>query len=218
MLKLSPLLLICLLFPARAQETETKRAKPAVAKAPAASLQPTALKGFAEHSAAVRELLTYALSLTEKNLTYTAASSDPAAGGMDCSGAVYHVLQKFGWETAPRQSNEMYQWTWEAGTFRAFNGKSFDTFEMKQLTAGDLLFWTNTVGKTDRDPPITHVMMYLGRQVEDGRQVMFGSSDGRTYNRISRWGVSVFDFQIPHEGSPARFIGYAHLPPKAKAH
>ena len=88
---------------------------------------------------------------------------------------------------------------------------------MKQLAAGDLLFWTNTVGKTDRDPPITHVMMYLGKKTNDGHPVMFGSSDGRTYNSISRWGVSVFDFQIPRETSPARFIGYAHLPVKAKS-
>lgn len=186
-------------------------------KAPAASLTPAALRHFAKLPTARQEILTYALGLTERNLTYTAASADPAAGGMDCSGVIYHVLQKFGYSQVPRQSNEMYQWMWEAGTFRAFNGKSLATFEMKQLAPGDLLFWTNTTSHTDRDPPITHVMMYLGEQVADGHPVMFGSSDGRTYNHVSRWGVSVFDFQLPGESSAARFIGYAHLPPPAKA-
>lgn len=194
-----------------------QEAKPEASKAPAASLRPDALKGFGKLAAGTQEMLTYALSLTEKNLTYTFASSDPAAGGMDCSGTIYHVLQKFGWSEAPRQSNVMYEWTWEAGTFRAFNGRGADTFEMKQLVPGDLLFWINTTGKTDRDPPVTHVMMYLGEQVADGHRVMFGSSDGRTYNSISRWGVSVFDFQLPKEGSTARFIGYAHLPAKTKS-
>jgi cell wall-associated NlpC family hydrolase len=207
------LLLILLLSPlALAQE-----AKSDAVKAPAATLKPEALKGFAQHSADLRERLTYALSLTEQKLTYTYASCDPASGGMDCSGTIYHVLQKFGWANAPRQSNEMYRWVWEAGTFRAFNGNGLETFEMKQLAAGDLLFWTNTTGPTDRDPPVSHVMMYLGTQATDGHPVMFGASEGRTYNSISRSGVSVFDFQLPREGSLARFIGYAHLPAKAKS-
>jgi cell wall-associated NlpC family hydrolase len=203
---------LSLLASSFAQET-----KPEPTKAPAASLKPDAIKGFAQLAPDVRELLTYSLSLTENNLTYTYSSSDPKAGGMDCSGTIYHVLQKFGWGTTPRQSDQMYRWTWEAGTFRAFNGKSMETFEMKQLQPGDLLFWTNTTsGKTDRDPPVTHVMMYLG-QAADGSKVMFGASDGRTYKGIARWGVSVFDFQLPRESSTSRFIGYAHLPAKAKA-
>lgn len=163
---------------------------------------------------ATREMLTYALTLTEKNLKYTPASSDPAAGGMDCSGAVYHVLQKFGYQQCPRQSNEMYQWVWESDTFRAFNGLSERSFEWKRLQPGDLLFWTNTTadGKTERDPPVTHVMMYLGTRKRDGKPVMYGSSDGRTYEGVARRGVSVFDFRLPQPTSSARFIGYARLP------
>jgi cell wall-associated NlpC family hydrolase len=202
----------CLLCLPLVAQTESKDKK-----APAATLKPQELKDFFKHSAEMREVLTYALALTEKNLTYTYASSDPAAGGMDCSGTLYHVLRKFGWANAPRQSNEMYQWAWDAGTFRAFNSNSLGTFEMKQLQPGDLMFWTNTTkGKPDRDPPITHVMMYLGKRLADGHPVMFGASDGRTYDHVARWGVSVFDVQLPPVGSAARFIGYAHLPAKSK--
>lgn len=204
--------------PEKKPEADKEKTEPKVevkpAKAPAATLKPDALKGFSKLPASHQEMLTYALSLTERNLTYTYGSSDPEAGGMDCSGTIYHVLQKFGLKETPRQSDEMYRWTWEAGTFRAFNGKTPDTWEMKQIAPGDLLFWTNTVGKTDRNPPITHVMMYLGKQTSDDKPVMFGASDGRSYDGIQRWGVSVFDFQLPREGTPARFIGYAHLPGK----
>lgn len=189
-------------------------AEPLVAKPPAASLKPTALKNFAKLPTPTQVLLTCALSLSERGLTYKYGSADPTAGGMDCSGAVYHVLQKCGYAAAPRQSDEMYAWTWRAGTFRAFNGRSMKSFEMTELHAGDLLFWTNSIGKTDRDPPVTHVMLYLGEQASDGRPVMFGSSDGRTYGGTARCGVGVFDFVLPKEASAARFIGYGHLPAK----
>lgn len=184
------------------------------ARAPAASLKPEQLKDFSKLPAATQEMLTYALSLTEKNLTYTYGSSDPTAGGMDCSGTVYHVVHKFGFTAAPRQSNQMYQWVWEAGNFHAVNGTTPKTFELKRLRPGDLMFWTNTVGSTDRDPPVTHVMMYLGNQVSDGKPVMFGASDGRSYGGTQRWGVSVFDFQLPKPESQARFIGYGAMPEK----
>ena len=181
-------------------------------QAPAAAMKPEAIRNFQKFPALTQKLLRYALSLTERRLTYTAASADPAKGGMDCSGAVYHVLQKFGFADVPRQSNDMYAWTWQANTFRAFNGRTMNSFEMKEIRPGDLLFWTNTTGRTDRDPPVTHVMIYLGLQASDGRPVMFGSSDGRSYNGTPRYGVGVFDFVLPKALSAARFIGYAHLP------
>lgn len=188
------------------------------AKAPAATLKAEDIKDVSTAPENLKEPIQYALGLTERNLTYAYGSSNPSAGGMDCSGTIYHVLQKHGWNNIPRQSNEMYRWTWEAGTFKAFNGNSMNTFELKQIRPGDLMFWTNTVGKSDRDPPVTHVMMYLGKKSADGKPVMFGASDGRTYDGVQRWGVSVFDFVLPREGNTARFIGYAHLPEKeAKA-
>ena len=114
----------------------------------------------------------------------------------------------------PRQSNDMYEWTWKAGTFRACNGRSMDTFEFADLRPGDLLFWVNSTrdGKTNRDPPITHVMFYLGKRTADGHRIAVGASDGRTYDGQRRCGVSVFDFRLPSPGSEARFIGYARVP------
>jgi len=197
-----PLLLLSLVC-APAAEKEAKTA----------SLKPEEIAGWAGQPAEIRTMLTYALELTGRGLTYTAGSADPVAGGTDCSGFVYHVLQKYGYSTVPRQSNEMYEWSWKAGAFRACNGVTTETFEFKELRPGDLLFWINTTkdSKTDRDPPVTHVMIYLGKRVSDGHAVCAGSSDGRTYDGQRMCGVSVFDFKLPPAESSARFIGYAHL-------
>ena len=67
-----------------------------------------------------------------------------------------------------------------------------DTFELDELKPGDLLFWSGAYG-SDRDPDITHTMIYLGREKTTNHRVMVGASDGRTYKGQSRFGVSVFD-------------------------
>lgn len=181
-----------------------------------ATINAEQLKGFAKLEESTRLMLAYALELTTRDLSYKAGSSDPASGGTDCSGFVWHVLQKHGYAETPRQSDEMYAWTWKAHTFRACNGVTMDTFEFKELRPGDLLFWVNSTkdGKTDRNPPVTHVMIYLGLRASDGHPVCAGSSDGRSYDGQRLSGVSVFDFQLPRAESGARFIGYAHLPEK----
>ena len=185
-----------------------------VSSAVTSTIKPEQIEGFDRFPPRVQEMLRYALTLTEKNLGYVPGSADPAAGGTDCSGFVYHILQKHGHTGSPRQSNDMYEWTWRAGTFRACNGRSMSTFEFGELRPGDLLFWVNSTrdGKTERDPPVTHVMFYLGERASDGHRLAVGASDGRTYDGQRQSGISVFDFRLPREGSEARFIGYAHVP------
>ena len=159
-----------------------------------------------------------ALELTRRNLDYKYGSADPANGGMDCSGFVFYVLTQNGVRDVPRDSSQQYIWLRKAGTFRAVNSRHDDTFELDELKPGDLLFWTGTYS-IERDPPITHAMIYLGREKGTNQRIMVGASDGRTYKGESRYGVSVFDFKMPRartktdEGrtSPS-FIGYGHIP------
>lgn len=158
-----------------------------------------------------------ALQLTTRNLEYKYGSADPASGGMDCSGFVFYVLTQNGVRDVPRDSSQQYVWLRKAGTFKPVNSRKEDTFELDELVPGDLLFWTGTYS-IERDPPITHAMIYLGRKKGTNQRIMVGASDGRTYEGESRYGVSVFDFKIPKpaktdEGrSSPNFIGYGHVP------
>jgi peptidoglycan DL-endopeptidase CwlO len=166
----------------------------------------------------VRKVIDTSLELTTRNLDYKYGSADPANGGMDCSGFVFYVLTQNGLHDVPRDSSQQYVWLRKSGSFRAVNSRQEDTFELEELKPGDLLFWTGTYG-IERDPPITHAMIYLGRKKGGNQRIMVGASDGRTYEGESRYGVSVFDFKMPRartktdEGrtSPS-FIGYGHVP------
>jgi cell wall-associated NlpC family hydrolase len=193
--------------------TPSPKPKPSVG--PDASLSTGQLKEFADQPANIQALIESSLALTRQNLTYTYSSDDPANGGMDCSGFIYYVLTQAGVKDVPRDSIGQYEWVWKAHSFRAVNSRNIDSFEMDDLKPGDLLFWTGTY-TTDRDPPVTHIMLYLGREKETGDRVMVGSSDGRSYHGIQRWGVSVFDFKAPppenSSRSTSRFIGYGSVP------
>jgi hypothetical protein len=137
---------------------------------------------------------------------------------MDCSGFIYYVLTQAGYKDVPRDSSEQYAWVRQNNDFQSVLSRSQDSFELKDLKPGDLMFWSGTY-KSNRDIPITHVMIYLGKEKATGKPVMVGATDGRTYDGIRRSGVSVFDFKMP-SGQPdkndpvliAKFEGYGSIP------
>jgi len=188
--------------------------------APNVTLSPQAITNFESYPPKVQKLLTSALELTTRNLDYKSGSADPANGGMDCSGFVYYVLSQNGVAPyVPDDSKDQYTWLRSAGTFEPVVSGKDDSFELNGLKPGDLLFWSGTYS-SERDPPITHVMIYLGREKKTGARVMVGAGDGRTYQSQQRFGVSVFEFKMPqtqnseaYEGRERpRFIGYGHIP------
>lgn len=185
-------------------------------KAPNASIEPEELVEFESQPPKVQQLIRSALALTKQNLTYAYGSADPAKGGMDCSGTIYYVLREQGFAAVPRDASGQYVWVRKSGGFFAVIGKSAESFEFSDMRPGDLMFWSGTYA-VDRDPPVTHSMIYLGTEKRTKRRVMFGASDGRSYDGKSRWGVSVFDFKMPRaeeggKGSKADFLGYARIP------
>ena len=205
--------------------TETPSTSPAETPEPArgkkgwpnVSLSPDQIESYENDPPKVRQILDAGLALTKQNLGYTYGSADPANGGMDCSGFVYYVLKQNGFPDVPRDSSQQYVWVRKAGDFKAVVGRKEDSFELDDLKPGDLLFWRGTYN-IDRDPPITHSMIYLGREKRTNKRVMVGSSDGRTYDGKQRWGVSVFDFKMPPPPksgdakiSPV-FVGYGRIP------
>ena len=151
-------------------------------------------------------------------MKYTYGSSDPAAGGMDCSGFIYYVLTKAGFKDVPRDSSEQYAWIRQNSNFHAVLSRNSKSFEFRELRPGDLMFWSGTY-KVDREIPISHVMIYLGTEKSTKKPVMVGASDGRSYAGVRRNSVSVFDFKMP-SGEPnnadpdliARFEGYGSIP------
>jgi cell wall-associated NlpC family hydrolase len=181
------------------------------------SLSPDAIEGYEKDPPRVRQILDAGLALTKQNLGYTYGSADPANGGMDCSGFIYYLLKQNGFPDVPRDSSQQYVWVRKAGNLYAVLSRKEDSFEFDDLKPGDLLFWRGTYN-IDRDPPITHTMIYLGREKRTNKRVMVGSSDGRTYDGKQRWGVSVFDFKMPPPPksgdakiSPV-FVGYGRIP------
>ncbi len=170
---------------------------------------------FHAQPAAVKKLIESCLVLAGQNLTYTYGSSDPATGGLDCSGFIYFSLRQHGFAQVPRDSSSQYAWVRRARGFRAVISRKADSFEFDELLPGDLLFWVGTYA-TDHDPPVSHVMLYLGTEKSTGAKVMIGSSDGRAYHGQKRNGVSVFDFTMPRTPSNAdsrsTFVGYARIP------
>jgi len=184
---------------------------------PNVSLSPDQIQGYENYPPKVRQILDAGLALTKQNLGYTYGSADPKNGGMDCSGFIYYVLQQNGFPDVPRDSSQEYVWVRKGGNFNAVLSRKEDSFELDALKAGDLLFWRGTYN-IDRDPPVTHTMIYLGREKRTNKRVMVGSSDGRTYDGKQRWGVSVFDFKMPPPPksgdakiSPV-FVGYGRIP------
>ena len=200
--------------------TPSETASPTPSPSPrgrVASVSPHDIKGYEENPPAVRKLLDDALALTSRNLDYTYGSADPANGGMDCSGFIYFVLRQNGIEDVPRDASGQYVWVRKAGNFRAVLSRDPDSFELDELAPGDLLFWSGTYD-IERDPPVTHTMIYLGQEKSTGKPIMVGSSAGRTYHGEKMFGVSVFDFKTTpakdktDSGGQPRFVGYAKIP------
>lgn len=204
------LLILCLL-------TATVRAEEEVRKPAAVStMEAEELVDFDKQPEPMQKLIREALLLTKMKLTYVFSSSDPKLGGMDCSGTIYHLLQKSGRTDTPRQSDEMCGWVQAKSTLYCIEkADSPNHAEFVNLKPGDLLFWSGTYESTKRKIPVTHVMLYLGKNKSTGKPVIFGASDGRSFEGQKRTGVSVFDFVLPKAGGKTSFYGYGSIPQPA---
>jgi cell wall-associated NlpC family hydrolase len=201
--------------------TASAGAQPSAPAPPAqvSTLEITDLAALDTQTPEVRQRIAAALALTKLNLTYRFGSSEPAQGGMDCSGTIYHLLRALGHTDVPRQSDQIAQWVIDKGSWTPTQAPaSLDDPVFAALKPGDLLFWGGTYASTQRTLPVTHVMLYLGKHRITQKPVVFGASDGRSYAGQRRTGVSVFDFALPKVDAKASFMGYGPppAPPPAK--
>ncbi len=161
----------------------------------------------------VKKLIEVSLGFTTRKLAYRFGSNSPEKRGMDCSGTVQCTLRELGFEELPRSSWDFYQWAKAAGELVSTPGvTSTEDPVFAKLKPGDLLFWEGTYDSGERDPPISHVMIFLGTLKADGKGVMFGASSGRRYRGKTIHGVSVFDWEVPQEDSDSKFVAYGPIP------
>ncbi len=178
-----------------------------------ASIEPEDLVEYEDSPPEVKKLIDFALDLTKKELSYTFGSNSPEKKGMDCSGTIQCTLSNVGVEGVPRSSHTIYRWADAAGELTSVRGvKSLDDPAFDELKPGDLLFWEGTYETAERDPPISHVMLFLGTLKKDGQGVVFGASSGRRYRGKRIHGVSVFDWRLPSSRSKSKFVAYGPVP------
>lgn len=182
-----------------------------------ALLKTSELKDF-DTLAEPRKKLIEAALLAAKEVTgmpYRFAGNGVKDGGFDCSGAMYHVLNKVGL-TPPRTSYAQFLWVKSGSTIHLISteAKSLTHESFAKLKPGDLVFWSGTYEPIDnRLTNITHVGMFIGYEKKDGHPVMINASDGRSYRGKAQSGFGVYDFRMPRAGGTSVMVGYG-TPPK----
>lgn len=178
-----------------------------------ARIRSAELAGFDQLPEARRKLIETALAVAWESpwLPYVVAGSSPSDGGFDCSGATCYVMRKAGLDPARSAAAQM-EWLRKHDNLHtvAAEATSPDHPSLADLMPGDLLFWA--VRKPDGTNRVHHVAMYLGTEKKDGRPVMIGSTDGRSYRGQKANGYGVHDFRVPKADSPSRLVGYGTPP------
>jgi len=124
--------------------------------------------------------------LSDQGVEYNRSFLPPGstqALAMDCSNTVKWFYADATGTALPRTASSQYEQLRQQRRLWRVNAAS-SSWQSK-LKPGDLLFWENTY-KPARKPPITHVMVYLGRN-PDGSMRMAGSQSSR--------GVDVYTFK-----------------------
>lgn len=115
---------------------------------------------------------------------------------MDCSNTTRYLYQKIVRLDLGRTASDQYHFlrlrnrTWAAPRR---SGRVDEESLYRHLQVGDLLFWEHTY-RPQRYPPITHVMVYLGRDRE-GKAIVGGSqSSSRGFLTSKRGGPDLYEF------------------------
>ncbi len=144
-------------------------------------------------------------ALAARDLSYRFGGDDPAEGGMDCSATVQHILESMGIRNVPRTSFTQYKWLERKGTLKKIHFWNSPKRAYAKMRPGDLVFW----GKTYRSGhKVSHVMIYLGRNPNTGRQYMFGAR-GSGVEGFHGAGVDVFEMDPNSKG---KLVGYGSVP------
>jgi len=161
-----------------------------------------------------------AQALAAQGISYGGSFVPPgetSAWRMDCSNAARYLVRQTRGIELPRTASEQYNFVRRNGRIKRvgglFGGVPDNGWWADRLRPGDLLFWEHTY-KPQRKPPVTHVMVYLGRG-ERGELLMAGSQNSR--------GVGIYKLKprVPYGGhggflglfkKKGRLVAYGRLP------
>jgi LysM repeat protein len=136
------------------------------------------------------------------------------AWAMDCSNTSRYLYKVTTGIELPRTASDQYYYlhlqnkAWDVP--QGSDGFADTNYLRDNLKPGDLLFWKNTY-RPERQPPITHVMIFLGTN-EQGRWIMAGSQTSRGGLHNRRHGgpdIYVFDPAKPC-GGYSTWLGLVH--------
>ncbi|MCG9876174.1 MAG: C40 family peptidase [Leptospiraceae bacterium] len=148
----------------------------------------------------------FARDMSKKELSYAESwipnSSKTTAGNsthwlMDCSNTARYTYQEIFQRQIPRTSLDQYLFAKNQSLFYPIVWETEKELTRKillrKLKAGDLLFWKNTTN-VQANPPISHVMIYLGRDNSD-KMFMFGAStSARSQATQKSGGIGIYPF------------------------
>jgi cell wall-associated NlpC family hydrolase len=133
---------------------------------------------------------------------------------MDCSNTTRYLYRVTAGIQLPRTASDQYYYlhlqdkAWDV----PMTAKGFAdcNFLRDNLKPGDLLFWENTY-RPERQPPITHVMIFLGSD-SHGHWLMAGSQNGHHgFYNPARTGPDVYVFDPTHyAGGYTTWLGLVH--------
>lgn len=142
---------------------------------------------FSAFSAEASGLDDWARFLQSLGIRYNATARIPGEESpliMDCSNTARFLIGKTRGISLPRTASDQYIFFKKHGQLKRagglFGGTPDTAWWKKHLKPGDLLFWEHTY-KPKRQPPVTHVMVYLGPD-ENGVPLMAGTQNSRGVN------------------------------------
>lgn len=163
------------------------------------------------------KFLTEAKNLASHGVGYDCSwrpEGEAHSWAMDCSNTTRYLYRVTAGIQLPRTASDQYYYlhlqdkAWNVPmTSRGFADCNFLRSNLKP---GDLLFWENTY-RPERQPPITHVMIFLGTDSR-GRWLMAGSQSGHHgFYNPHRNGPDVYVFDpTQYSGGYTTWMGLVH--------
>lgn len=174
-----------------------------------------------------KKLVRFARDIASLSIGYSESWKPPTEDKpwiMDCSNTVRYTYQENFKIFLPRTAYDQYIYSKKSNSFYdppLLKDGSIDTESLrKKIKMGDLLFWIDTY-KLSKSPPVTHTMVYLGKNKSNVMK-MFGAGTFGKGEQTVNGGLDVYIFD-PNRNigcvkdnkavciRSSRFLGYSRI-------